>query len=261
MESGRPRDRLAQDQAVIRPGESLAGIRLQKFLAEAGVASRRAAERMILAGQVAVNGSAVRVLGTRVDPASDRVEVAGQIVARRRRKFYIALHKPPGFLCTRRDSAGRRRIHDLLPLEWKDLYSVGRLDRDSEGLMFLTNDGEFCLKLTHPRYGVSKKYRVTVAGKVELPALAPLRAGIMDEGERLQAAAARLVSHNHSQSILEIEMREGKKREIRRLCAARGWTVIRLQRVQVGPIKLGELPPGKWRTLTAGEIKSLLEFL
>src|SRR5689334_25314443 len=130
-------------------------VRLQKYLAEAGVASRRASEQIITEGRVAVNGKLVRELGTKVDPKHDRVVVDGQLV-KPRRKIYIAFNKPRGVMSTRKDTEDRQTIHDLLPAEWRHLYSVGRLDRDSEGLIFLTNDGEFSLHLSHPRYGVTK---------------------------------------------------------------------------------------------------------
>jgi 23S rRNA pseudouridine2605 synthase len=230
---------------------------LQKFLAEAGVASRRASEQLILAGRVAVNGSVVRKLGTRIDPARDRVELDGHPL-KARRKLYIALHKPRGFLCTRKDPYERRTVSELLPKEWSHLASVGRLDGDSEGLLFLTNDGDFALRLTHPRYGVRKVYRVTVRGRVEPAALQKVLAGVEETGELLKADKARLISANNSQSVVELELSEGRNREVRRILAALGFEVSRLLRVQIGRIKLGELPPGKWRTLTEPEIKSLL---
>jgi 23S rRNA pseudouridine2605 synthase len=232
-------------------------VRLQKFLADAGVASRRASEQLILAGRVTVNGRPVRELGCKVDPGRDRVAVEGKPVAARR-KLYVALHKPRGYLCTRREPERRRTVGELLPAEWSHLYTVGRLDRESEGLIFLTNDGEFALRLTHPRYATRKTYRVTLEGRVEPPILAKLTAGVTDEGEHLRAATARLISANNTHSVLELELTEGKYREIRRLCAALGLTVSRLQRIRIGPIRLGELPAGKWRTLTEPEIKSLL---
>ena len=141
-------------------------VRLQKFLAEAGVASRRAAEQIILAGRVYVNGQPVCRLGTKVDPGHDEVTVDGKPV-RVRRKLYIALHKPAGCVCSRKDELGRPTIYDLLPKEWQMLHSVGRLDFNTEGLIFLTNDGQFALHLTHPRYGVRKKYTATVEGRVD----------------------------------------------------------------------------------------------
>jgi len=231
-------------------------VRLQKFLADAGVASRRAAEQLILAGHVMVNGQVVKQLGTKVHPR-DQVIVDGQH-AKPRRKLYVALHKPRGYVCTRRDPARRRTIGDLLPNEWGHLCSVGRLDFDSEGLIFLTNDGQFSLQLTHPRYGARKTYQATVQGRVEKSLLQQLVHGVTDAGETLKAKKARLLSASNSRSVLELELSEGKNREIRRLLAALGLTTLRLQRIRIGPIKLGELPPGKWRTLTEPEIKSLI---
>jgi 23S rRNA pseudouridine2605 synthase len=232
-------------------------VRLQKYLSEAGIASRRASEEVILAGRVRVNGQIVRTLGTKVLPGQDRVEVDGHPI-KVRRKLYVALNKPPGFLCTRNDPLERRTASDLLPAEWRHLSTVGRLDRDSEGLIFLTNDGDFALRLTHPRYGVRKIYRATVEGRVEPPLLKKFLAGIEDAGETLKAEKARLVSANNSQSVVELELAEGRNREVRRLFASQDLNVTRLQRTQIGRIKIGELPVGKWRTLTEPEIKSLL---
>jgi len=232
-------------------------VRLQKFLADAGLASRRSCEQLIVAGRVEVNGSLVSELGARVDPAGDRVTVDGARV-KPRRKLYVALNKPRGYLCSRSDSLKRRRAGDLLPKEWSNLYSVGRLDHDSEGLLFFTNDGEFCLRLTHPRYGVRKKYRVTVECRLEAPMLKRLVKGVSSEGELLKAEQARLVNSAPSQSVVEIELIEGKNREVRRMFGVLGIEVGRLQRTQIGPIKLGELPSGKWRTLNAVEVASLL---
>lgn len=232
-------------------------VRLQKFLAEAGVASRRASEQIILAGRVTINGEVIRQLGTKVDPAQDEVAVDGQRL-KGRRKLYLALNKPPGYLCTRQDPLKRRSIGDLLPKEWSNLYSVGRLDRDSEGLIFLTNDGDFALRLTHPRYGVRKTYRADVVGRVEPPILDRFTEGIEEAGEVLQAESTKLISANNTRSIVDIVLKEGKNREVRRLFASVGLEVSRLQRVRIGPIKLGELPVGKWRTLTESEIKHLL---
>jgi len=231
--------------------------RLQKFLADAGVASRRGGERLILAGRVGVNGQVVRVLGTRVDPRRDRVTVDGTPV-KTRRKLYLALNKPPGYICSRHDPAKRRTVGDLLPKEWSNLYSVGRLDCDSEGLIFLTNDGEFCLRLTHPRYGIRKKYQVTVEGRVGPKALNQLTLGVVQDGETLKAEKVRLLSANNSRSVLEVELAEGKYREVRRLFQSQGLTVSHLRRTQVGRIKLGDLPVGKWRNLAEPEIKTLV---
>jgi 23S rRNA pseudouridine2605 synthase len=232
-------------------------LRLQKVLAEAGVASRRASEEIVRAGRVAVNRQVVREVGVKVDPQHDRITVDGTVV-KPKRKLYVALHKPPGYVCSRNDPYRRPTVGELLPLEWKNLYPVGRLDYDSEGLIFLTNDGEFSLRLTHPRYGVCKLYQVTVEGRVEFPVLKQLTKGLLHQGEKLKAERARLIHANQSHSLVELELSEGKKREVRRLFAAQGFTVTRLKRIQIGPIKLGELPRGRWRTLAPGEIASLL---
>ena len=232
-------------------------VRLQKFLADAGIASRRAGEQIILAGRVAVNGERVKELGARVDPDHDRVAVDGQPV-RVRRKLYVALNKPPGVVCSHKDEFDRATVYGLLPKEWGHLHSVGRLDYQSEGLIFLTNDGEFSLHLTHPRYGVRKKYLATVEGRVGLEALGQFTQGVWYQGERLKAERARVVSAGQAQSVVELELAQGKYREVRRLFESQRLRVTRLQRVQIGKIKLGELRLGKWRTLTEPEIKSLM---
>jgi len=232
-------------------------LRLQKFLADAGVASRRASEKLIVRGAVAINGRVVTELGTKVDPIHDTVAVEGRPV-RAFKKLYIALNKPPGFLCTRTDPEARRVVGQLLPAEWSNLFTVGRVDRDSQGLIFLTNDGEFSLKLTHPRYGVRKKYVAVVEGRLESSQLLRFTQGVEHEGELLKAERARLVDANNSHSVVELELSQGKNREIRRLFEVLGYTVAELRRTQIGPIKLGELPLGKWRALTPTEIRSLL---
>jgi pseudouridine synthase len=233
---------------------------LQKFLADAGVASRRAGEKYILDGRVGVNGRQVRQLGAKVDPIHDEVTVDGKSV-RVRRKLYVALHKPAGCVCSHEDEWGRPTIYDLLPKEWQNLYSVGRLDFASEGLIFVTNDGQFALHLTHPRYGVRKKYLATVEGSVDGALLAKFTRGVFHNGEKLKAQAAKLISGGRSKSaksVVELELSEGKNREVRRLFESQGLTVKRLQRTQIGKIKLGELRPGRWRTLTETEIRTLL---
>lgn len=230
---------------------------MQKFLADAGIASRRAAEQIILDGKVRVNGQFVRLLGTKVDPDRDEVILDGKVI-RARKKLYIALNKPPGCVCSHKDELNRPTIYQLLPKEWQIVNSVGRLDFNTEGLIFLTNDGQFALRLTHPRYGVRKKYIVTAEGKVEPAMLAEFTRGIFHGGEKLKAEKAILISANKSQSVVELELSEGKNREVRRLFESQNFSVKRLQRVQIGKIKLGELKLGKWRTLTEPEIKTLL---
>jgi 23S rRNA pseudouridine2605 synthase len=235
-------------------------VRLQKILAQAGVASRRASERIIAQGRVAINGTVVREMGVQVEPGRDKVAVDGKVLGRKARR-YIALNKPRGVICSRAADEDRPRIGDLLPKEWTDLFSVGRLDYLSEGLIFLTNDGDFCLKLTHPRYRITKTYLAEIEGRVKPETLKKLTQGVMSRGEKLQAARARLLSANNTTSTVELDLTEGKNREARRLFEAENLTVRRLQRVRIGPIKLGELPAGKWRALTEPEIKSLLQNL
>lgn len=232
-------------------------VRLQKFLAEAGIASRRASELIIREGRVSVNGTSVRELGTKVDPLHDRVVLDGRTL-KPKRKLYVALNKPAGYVSTRRDPHGRRTVSELLPKEWANLYTVGRLDYNTEGLIFLTNDGDFALRLTHPRYGVRKKYRAVVEGQVTPDVIRALRKGVMDEGERLHAEQARILDSNPSQTLVELELAEGKNREARRLFEVQGFRVTALRRIQIGPIQLGELRPGRWRALSMTEVKSLL---
>jgi len=232
-------------------------VRLQKYLAEAGVASRRAAEKLILNGHVRVNGRLIRELGGKVDPVKDAVEVDGELV-KPRRKLYIALHKPPRYLCTRSDPHGRRTVLKLLPPDWTVLYPVGRLDYESEGLLFLTNDGDFALRLSHPRYGVRKVYEAVIEGKVERGVIRKILAGVESEGEVLKALAAKVLSWTDTHTLVQVELAEGKNREVRRLFAGCGLEVVRLVRTRIGPIRIGELRPGKWRALTDNEIKSLL---
>ncbi len=249
-----------------RPSPSLPGgspsapgrVRLQKFLAEAGLSSRRGAEKLILEGKVEVNGQVVRELGTKVDPHSDRVQLGGQPV-QARRKLYVALHKPRGYLCSRRDDTKRLLAGHLLPREWHNLYPVGRLDLDSEGLLLFTNDGEFCLRITHPRYGVRKRYVATVEGRVTPAHLEAFRRGVRQGEELLKVEGTRLHAANNSRSVVELELAEGKNREVRRLFESQNLVVTRLVRIQIGALKLGDLPVGRWRVLSPSEVRSLAE--
>jgi 23S rRNA pseudouridine2605 synthase len=235
-------------------------VRLQKYLAEAGVASRRAGEQMITAGRITVNDVVITRLGTRVDAVHDRVMVDG-VRVKPKRKLYLAVHKPRGYVCTRSDPQGRPIIGSLLPKEWGSVYSIGRLDRDSEGLILMTNDGDFCLKVSHPRYGIRKVYRVTVKGMISGDQLDRLRKGVQIDGEDLRVHRARVLRGSNQYSFIEVELAEGKNREVRRLMEALGTVVERLERIRIGTIALGELKEGRWRTLTDSEIKSLLALL
>jgi 23S rRNA pseudouridine2605 synthase len=233
-------------------------IRLQKLLAEAGIASRRGAERLIEEGRVSVNGVPVVELGARADPERDRIAVDGREIRRPEPKRYVVLHKPPGYLTTREDPRGRPRVFDLLPDLGLRLHSVGRLDYDAEGLLLLTNDGDLTYRLTHPRYGVARTYRVLVAGPVDERVLARLRRGVLLEDGPARADEARRVGRNTGgQAWLALTLREGRYREVKRLCRAVDLRVVRLVRVAYGPLRLGRLLPGGWRNVSRGELAAL----
>ncbi len=227
-------------------------VRLQKYLALAGAApSRRKAEELIRSGQVTVNGRAA-VLGMRVGPG-DEVRVGGRLVRAPERRIVIALHKPPGYETTRKSRSGAPTVFELLP-DIPGLHPVGRLDRDSEGLLLFTNDGALTQHLTHPRYGVKKVYRVwSRKGTPPPDLLRKLERGVvLKSGERAQAAKAR-----PKEGGAVITMTEGKKREVRYMMAAIGYPVTRLLRVKMGPIRLGGQKPGSWRELGEAELKAL----
>lgn len=211
---------------------------------------------MIQAGRVQVNGRRVTEQGVTVDPVSDSVSLDGKIL-KIRRTLMVALNKPPGYVCTRRDESSRKVVSELLPTEWRELYPVGRLDRDTEGLLFLTNDGDFCLRMTHPRFGVSKRYVARAVGRLTESMVRRLVRGVGNRGERLRAVRAILMQANASHSLVELDLVEGKNREVRRMFEALGFEVDRLRRTRIGPIGIGELPLGKWRTLTREEIETL----
>lgn len=234
----------------------MALVRLQKHLARAGVASRRAAETLILAGRVKVNGRVIRELGTRVDPDTDRVRVDDREIKLEPARW-IALHKPRGFVSTRRDPGRRRTVFDLLPPEHRRLFTVGRLDADSEGLLLFTNDGDAAHRLLHPRYGVRRVYVADVTGRMTPETVARFVSGVALEDGPARAVGARLVSATPESSRVQVTMVEGRKREVRRMLEAVGHNVSRLRRVAYGPIRLGRLAPGQWRPLTAEEVAAI----
>lgn len=239
------------------------GERLQKFIAHAGIASRRHAEELIVAGAVSVNGQVVRELGTRVDPARDEVRVHGRPVkpARDEDHLYILLNKPTDTVTTAYDPQRRRTVLDLLPGEWvaRRVYPVGRLDRDTEGLLLLTDDGELALRLTHPRYALPKEYAALVEGRPTPEALRRLERGVLLPGDERPTAPARAWIERHAGDAtwLGIELHEGRNRQVRRMLDVIGHPAIRLRRVRVGPITLGRLPAGQSRLLTSKEVESL----
>lgn len=234
-------------------------VRLQKYLAEAGVASRRHCEQLIEEGRVSVNGQSVSLLGSKIDPERDLIVLDGKPVVIER-KVYIALNKPAGFVCTNHDTHGRQRAVDLLPRSLPRLYSVGRLDKDSEGLLFLTNDGTFSLRLTHPRYKMSKTYLVEVEGELGSAEITRVLKGIRSDGEMLRAEKIFQVRTHGDTTTLQLVLSEGKKRQIRRMMAAVGHPVKRLVRLAVGPVELGNLAISQWRHLTDEEVHKLMQF-
>lgn len=229
-------------------------IRLQKVLADRGVASRRAAEELMREGRVRVAGEVIREMGSKVPPDA-RIEVDGRPVAAPAPHRYVVLNKPRGIVSTARDERGRSTVVELIGARER-LYPVGRLDEDSEGLVLLTNDGEWAERVLHPRYGHEREYEVSVAGSVPPASLAALRRGIaLDEG--LARAARVSVAGGARGSTLRMVLNTGWKRQVRRMCAAVGLRVLRLRRVRLGPLELGRLQPGAWRDLTSREIRAL----
>lgn len=235
--------------------------RLQKILSHAGVASRRVAEELILQGRVAVNGVVQTRLGSRADPEKDEITVDGVPIDRRRSR-YIMLNKPPGVVTTAADEHGRRTVLDLLPAELQGLHPVGRLDKESEGLLILTNDGHLTNLVLHPRHTVEKEYLVAIDAPLSNAAMHRMVRGIEIDGEVLRAASVAPVrppdrTEWPGAAWLLVTLREGKKRQIRRMLRVLGRTVLRLQRVRIGPLRLGDLPPGKWRELSDVEVAKL----
>jgi 23S rRNA pseudouridine2605 synthase len=237
-------------------GSEPARERLQRTLARAGLGSRRSAEELIASGAVTVNGR-VATLGDRVDPASDEIRVRGARISTDPALRYLALHKPSGVTTTMRDPHARSDLRPFLPSEGPRVFPVGRLDRETEGLLLLTNDGELANHLTHPRHAVEKEYLAEVEGIPSERLLARLRRGVDLEDGPARAVAARAVGRSADRAAVRLVMVEGRKREVRRMLAAVGLPVRRLVRVRVGPVRLGRLAPGSTRTLEPEEIRAL----
>ncbi len=237
------------------------GDRLQKILSAAGVASRRAAETLIVNGRVSVNGVTILELGTRADPARDDIRVDGQRVRVASRHRYILLNKPRGYMTTRKDPEQRPTVLDLLPGVREYIYPVGRLDYDSEGLLLLTNDGEVAARLLHPSHEVEREYYARVRGVPDERALERLRRGVLIEGRRTAPAVVRLVETGlgarEDQSLVSIALHEGRTRQVRDMCDAIGHPVVRLKRVRFGPIADRTLKVGEHRDLTSREVALL----
>lgn len=230
--------------------------RLNKWLAHAGVGSRRQCDALIAAGRVRIDGQIVRELGTKVDPERQQVSV-DEVPVQAEKLVYWLVHKPRGTICSNRDPAGRPLAIDLVPHVPQRVYTVGRLDEDSEGLLLLTNDGDLAQRLTHPRYGVEKTYLVQVAGSPSPEALKRILQGIWLSDGRVRARHVQRVKRQGESTWLRIVLSEGKNREIRRMLARMGHKVMRLRRIAIGPVRLDRLPVGKARTLPAADLQKL----
>lgn len=233
--------------------------RLQKVLSRAGVASRRTAETLIVAGRVTVNGETVRELGSKADPSRDDIRVDGRRIKHETRRRYILLYKPRGVVTTLSDPQQRRTVMDLISAVPEYVYPVGRLDYDTEGLLLLTNDGDLAAMLTHPRHGVERTYEAKVAGMPDADALARLRRGVPLDGRRTLPARAEVLNpgRREANGVVRLVITEGRNRQVRRMLEAVGHPVDTLVRTRIGPISDHALKPGRWRDLTPAEVASL----
>lgn len=231
-------------------------VRLQKYMAESGIASRRKSEELIAAGKVKVNGVTASI-GDKINPKKDIVSVDGRKLTAPKSSVYIMLHKPRGFITTMSDEMDRKCVAELISDVGVRVYPVGRLDKDSEGLLLLTNDGEFANNLTHPSKHVPKTYRVTVRPDITEEQINRFMTGIMIDGKMTLPANVNVISKEPGRVVLEVVICEGRNRQIRKMCEELGLEVARLKRVAIGSVKLGMLPQGKWRNLTPQEVHSL----
>lgn len=232
-------------------------VRLQKYLAQSGIASRRASEKIILQGRVKVNGKIVRELGTKVDPDIDKVEVDGALCRRRNNQIYILLNKPAGVVTTVKDPQGRPTVIDMIKDVKERVFPVGRLDKETEGLLILTNDGKLTYRLTHPKYEVVKTYIVHTEGIVKEGKIKALEKGVRLGDGVTAPAQVQIIKTLPNSTILEMKIHEGKKRQIRRMCETIGHPVIYLKRTQMGKLSLKGLKIGEWRFLNREEVAYL----
>ena len=232
-------------------------VRLQKFLAESGVASRRKSEELIESGKVKVNGH-VASIGDKVNPKKDTVTVSGKKIVKQKDNTYIVLHKPRGFITTMSDEMDRKCVAELIKDVKCRVFPVGRLDRDSEGMLIFTNDGEFANALTHPTKHVPKTYRVTVRPSMSEEQLTALTEGVIIDDRKTAPAEIHVVTKEENRVVLEIILYEGRNRQIRKMCEEVGLEVARLKRTAIGSIKLGMLKQGAWRHLTDDEVRKLM---
>ena len=231
-------------------------VRLQKFMADNGIASRRKSEELIAEGHVKVNGKVAQI-GDKIDPKHDVVSVNGRKIVRETGYVYLALNKPRGYVTTMSDEMDRKCVAELVADVGKRVYPVGRLDRDSEGLLLITNDGEFANAMTHPSRHIAKTYRVSVRPKITDDQITVLTSSMMIDGRKTLPAEVRIVSSEADKSVLEIVLYEGRNRQIRRLCEEAGLETVRLKRIAIGQLKLAGLKVGEYRSLTHDEVSLL----
>jgi len=235
--------------------------RLQKFLAHAGIASRRMCEKIIAEGRVKVNGKIICEPGFKVNPHNDKIQVDEKRIKNKPQNIYLMLNKPRGYVSTVKDERGRKTVLQLVDHIKERIYPVGRLDYNSEGLLLLTNDGELAYFLTHPKNQISKTYRVRVSGIPTMDKLEKLSKGIDLEDVVTAPAKVRLIDAFKGNALLEITITEGKKRQIRRMCEHIGHPVLRLVRIRIGPLELKKLPSGETRNLSDAEVKTLIKLM
>lgn len=231
-------------------------IRLQKYIAASGIVSRRKAEELITAGKVKVNGRKAEI-GQSVDPKKDKVTVGGRAVLVKETKTYIMLNKPRGYVTTLSDEYGRKTVSDLVKGAGERLFPVGRLDKDSEGLLIMTNDGSLANLITHPASNVNKTYRVTVGGKIDDETIEKLSSGVVIDGRKTKPCDVFVMERRTDRTVLGFIIHEGRNRQIRKMCEVVGLEVLRLKRVEIAGVKLGGLKTGDWRPLNERELTRL----
>ncbi len=232
-------------------------MRLNKFLSSCGIASRRKCDEIILSGAVSVNGKVIKELGVSINEKKDKVFYEGKELFLPSSFVYIKLNKPKGYACTAKDEKGRKTIYDLVKTDER-LFSIGRLDYDTEGLIILTNDGDFANKVAHPKYAIDKEYHVTIEGDIKESELAVLRKGVVIDGERMPSAKVEFLSSDDKFTKLSVVINEGMNRQVRRMFEAIGKSIRLLKRVRIGKVKLGGVKRGDFRDLTDEELNSLV---
>lgn len=232
-------------------------MRLNKFLSNSGLASRRKCDQLIEEGKVFVNGKQVTELGSQINEKKDKVTVEGKTITLPSSFVYIKLNKPKGYACTAHDEKGRKTIYDLIDSEER-LFSIGRLDYDTEGLILLTNDGDFANKVAHPKFNIDKEYRVTIEGEIKESEMAVMRKGVVVDGQRMPSAIVNFISYENGYTKLSVIIDEGQNRQIRRMFEAIGKTIKLLKRVRIGQVRLGGLRRGDYKDLTEVELNSLV---